>query len=89
MKIKISNLSKSYDGTPVLAGLNLELDDEQPWCLMSPSGSGKTTLFRLLLGLERPDMASSTVIPKGMPPGDVTSIRSSYRATRTLPLSME
>lgn len=55
MKIKISNLSKSYDGTPVLAGLNLELDDEQPWCLMSPSGSGKTTLFRLLLGLERPD----------------------------------
>ncbi len=55
MKIKISHLSKSYDGTPVLNDLNLELDERQPWCLMSPSGSGKTTLLRLLLGLEQPD----------------------------------
>lgn len=55
MKIKISNLTKSYGNISVLKNLNLELDDCQPWCLMSPSGSGKTTLLRLLLGLEQPN----------------------------------
>ena len=54
MKIKISNLSKAYNRTSVLDGLNLELDDRQPWCLMSPSGSGKTTLLRLLLDWNSP-----------------------------------
>ena len=65
MKIKISNLSKAYNRTPVLDGLNLELDDRQPWCLMSPSGSGKTTLLRLLLGLEQPDQGQISFLENG------------------------
>ena len=65
MKIKISNLSKAYNRTPVLDGLNLELDDRKPWCLMSPSGSGKTTLLRLLLGLEQPDQGQISFLENG------------------------
>lgn len=65
MKIKISNLSKAYNRTSVLDGLNLELDDRQPWCLMSPSGSGKTTLLRLLLGLEQPDQGQISFLENG------------------------
>lgn len=53
--IRILNLHKSYNGEPVLNGLNLDLKSGHTYCLMAPSGSGKTTLFRILMGLERAD----------------------------------
>ncbi len=55
MKISVKNLSKSFGPLQVLDRVSLTLDDERPYCLMSPSGSGKTTLLRILMGLERPD----------------------------------
>ena len=55
MVVEIKNLSKSYDGTPVLDNLNLILDSAQPICIMAPSGRGKTTLFNILLGLLKTD----------------------------------
>ena len=45
MNIEIKNLSKSYNGTPVLENLTLTLTDDKPTCLMGTSGRGKTTLF--------------------------------------------
>ena len=58
MEIIIQNLSKSYEGRPVLSGLNMTFTSQSPCCLMSPSGSGKTTLFRILMGLETADSGS-------------------------------
>ena len=58
MEIIIQNLSKSYEGRPVLSGLNITFTSQSPCCLMSPSGSGKTTLFRILMGLETADSGS-------------------------------
>ena len=55
MNIEINNLSKSFDGLPVLHDFSMKLEGGNIYCLMSASGSGKTTLLRILLGLERAD----------------------------------
>ena len=55
MNIEIKNLSKSYNGTPVLENLTLTLTDDKPTCLMGTSGRGKTTLFSIILGLIKAD----------------------------------
>lgn len=57
MEIRVEGLCKSYNGKPVLAGLNAVFRPEIT-CIAAPSGTGKTTLLRLLLGLERPDGGS-------------------------------
>lgn len=53
--IEIRNLRKSYDGKPVLRGLNLTLPSGRVTAILAPSGYGKTTLLRCLLSLETPD----------------------------------
>ncbi len=55
MKIKLINISKSYDKTKVLENLNLEIDDNSLTTLLGFSGCGKTTLLRIIAGLEVAD----------------------------------
>ena len=55
MPLRIHNLSKSFDGQPVLSGVSTVLEEGNTYCLMGPSGAGKTTLLRILMGLERAD----------------------------------
>ena len=54
-QIIIKNLSKSYGSLNVLKNVNLTMERDKTYCLMSPSGTGKTTLFRILMGLEKTD----------------------------------
>ena len=65
MTLELQNISKSFDGLPVLRNLNLSFQQGQCYCLMSPSGSGKTTLLRILMGLEQPDQGM--VLADGKP----------------------
>ena len=53
--IEFRNVTKSYDGKPVLQDLNLRLEDGKTYILTGMSGIGKTTLLRLILGLEKAD----------------------------------
>ena len=53
--IAVENLSKSFQGLPVLEGLNLSFPEGAVSCIMGESGCGKTTLLRILMGLEPPD----------------------------------
>lgn len=55
MPIQIKNLSKAYDGRPVLENFSLALPERGTVCLLGPSGSGKTTLLHLMAGLIKPE----------------------------------
>ena len=55
MKLKISDLTKSYGSHRVLDRLSLELDEAHRLVIIGPSGGGKTTLLRIIAGLEIPD----------------------------------
>ncbi len=59
--IDISNLQKTYPGTPPVQALShadLEIRDNEFFTLLGPSGCGKTTLLRLIAGFETPTAGS-------------------------------
>lgn len=49
--ISITNLTKSYEDTPVLKDLNLDVPDGTIFGLIGPNGAGKSTLIGVLTGL--------------------------------------
>ena len=58
MELIVTDLSKSYDGRPVLDGLSFTAPVGLTR-IVGDSGIGKTTLLRILLGLERADSGTS------------------------------
>ncbi len=63
LKIAISarNLRKVYPGQPpvqALAGVDIDIQDNEFFTLLGPSGCGKTTLLRLIAGFENPTSGS-------------------------------
>ena len=73
--LRLSGVSKSLDGVPVLRDVNLEIKDlhrpgytqGQVIGLLGPSGMGKTTMFRLLAGLDEPDSGTILAEKAGIP----------------------
>lgn len=53
--IRVSGISKSYDGETILDNLSLEIPGGKFFALLGPSGCGKTSLLRLIAGLEQVD----------------------------------
>lgn len=53
--IKLTDVSKSYDGETVLDHINLQIHDKEFVTLLGPSGCGKTTTLRIIGGFESPD----------------------------------
>lgn len=54
-KLKVRNVSKQFDGKPVLQDVSIELNKGELVCLLGVSGSGKTTLFNVISGLLSPE----------------------------------
>jgi ABC-2 type transport system ATP-binding protein len=52
--IRTSGLTKRYDETVALDGLDLAVEPGEVYGYLGPNGAGKTTTIRLLLGLLRP-----------------------------------
>ncbi|MDR0861581.1 MAG: amino acid ABC transporter ATP-binding protein [Oscillospiraceae bacterium] len=50
--LRISNLTKSYGGEPVLRDVNLTVNRGEVLVVVGPSGCGKSTLLRCINGLE-------------------------------------
>jgi Fe-S cluster assembly ATP-binding protein len=48
--LEIRNLHVSIDGTPILKGVNLTINQGETHALMGPNGSGKSTLAYALMG---------------------------------------
>ena len=55
IQIRIEGLTKAYDGTPVLRGVDLEIHRGLTNVIIGGSGAGKSVLTRQLLRLETPD----------------------------------
>ena len=49
--LELKNVKKSYDGTPVLKDITLDIEDGEIVSILGPSGCGKTTLLNLILGI--------------------------------------
>lgn len=63
--VRISDVSKSFNGRHVLRGVNAEIKNiigyGQVVGMLGPSGVGKTTLLRILAGLDKPGTGAVTV----------------------------
>lgn len=68
--IRFENVTKIYDGQPVLNDLSLEVGESELKIVLGGSGSGKTTLLKLVLGLARPE--SGRVVIFGQ---DITNLK--------------
>ncbi|MEU7531585.1 amino acid ABC transporter ATP-binding protein [Saccharothrix sp. NPDC042600] len=53
--VQVTDLHKSFGGTPVLRGVDLTVPRGSVTCVIGPSGSGKSTLLRCLNHLEEQD----------------------------------
>jgi len=63
--IEIAGLTKSFDRTVVLAGLDAVIARGRVTALVGPNAAGKSTLLKCLLGLTRPD--TGTIHIDGLP----------------------
>ncbi len=55
VRVTVTGLRKSYDGVPILKGLDFEVAPGEIFVVMGPSGSGKSVLLKHVIGLESPD----------------------------------
>jgi iron(III) transport system ATP-binding protein len=52
--IRLEQVTKRYNATVALAGVDLSIHDGELFFLLGPSGCGKSTLLRLIAGLQSP-----------------------------------
>ena len=52
--ISVTDLAVGYKNSPVVSGINLQLNTGRIICLLGPNGAGKTTLMKTLLGRIKP-----------------------------------
>jgi branched-chain amino acid transport system ATP-binding protein len=62
--LKITDLSKSYGGLEVLAGIHLEIYRGELHALIGSNGAGKTTLFDIVCGFIKPSRGSVQFLGK-------------------------
>src|SRR5213079_2378315 len=64
-EVALRNIVKTFDRTPAVAGIDLDISDREFVVLVGPSGCGKTTTLRLIAGLE--EATSGSVSIDGQP----------------------
>ncbi len=58
--LKLHNIYAGYDGSDVLKGVDLEVQEGSITCIVGPNGAGKSTVLRVLSGLLRPRLGEIT-----------------------------
>jgi Fe-S cluster assembly ATP-binding protein len=65
MLLKIKDLKASVDGSPILKGINLEVNAGEVHAIMGPNGSGKSTLASVIAGKEDYEIDGGSIEYKG------------------------
>jgi ABC-2 type transport system ATP-binding protein len=60
--IKIENVSKTYNKTEALKNINLEIKNNDIFCLLGKNGAGKTTLISCILDLVEIDQGQIEIL---------------------------
>jgi len=67
--LRCRGVHKTYEGRPILKGIDLDVRKGETLVIMGGSGHGKSTLLRLMIAAERPDAGSIEVFGQ-----DITSL---------------
>ncbi len=59
--IALNNIKKSFNQTPILKGIDLEINKGEIIVVIGPSGTGKSTLLRCVNFLEQADQGTITI----------------------------
>ena len=51
-RVTLRKITKDYEGTPAVRGIDLAIEDKEFVVLVGPSGCGKSTTLRMIAGLE-------------------------------------
>jgi ABC-type branched-subunit amino acid transport system ATPase component len=66
MLLKLENIYAGYDGSDVLKGVNIEVEQGTTTCIVGPNGAGKSTVLRVLSGLLKPRLGEITFDGKSL-----------------------
>jgi len=71
--LSLRNITKTFGSTPVLKGIDIEIDSGEFTVLVGPSGCGKSTLLNIIAGLEKPSGGTVEIggrVVNDVPPKD-------------------
>lgn len=61
LAIQVEGLQKSFNGLPVLKGVDFGVEKGSIFALLGTNGSGKTTIVKILTTLLKPDSGKAIV----------------------------
>ena len=73
--IRLSGLSVTIDGTPIIRTLDWEVARDQRWVLVGPNGAGKTTLLRIAALRQHPSTGTVEVVGETLGRCEVHTVR--------------
>ncbi|MFL1008953.1 spermidine/putrescine ABC transporter ATP-binding protein PotA [Vibrio parahaemolyticus] len=77
--IRLSGISKSFDGKEIICNLNLDVNHGEFLTILGPSGCGKTTVLRMIAGFETADNGQIVLDDQ-----DVTQVPAEHRHVNTV-----
>ncbi len=84
--LEIADLHASIDGTEILKGVSLSINEGEIHAIMGPNGSGKSTLANVLMGSPSYEVTSGEIRFKGEP---ITNLATDERARKGLFLAFQ
>ena len=84
--LKITNLHANVEDTPILKGINLEINPGEVHAIMGPNGSGKSTLSNVLMGNPVYEVTEGTILFNGK---DITEETVNNRAKEGMFLAFQ
>ena len=64
--LKMQQVVAGYDGSDILKGVDLFVEEGSVTCIIGPNGAGKSTLLRVISGLVRPRLGTVTFLDRSL-----------------------